>query len=152
MDQLTTDARIELLNRLANQPGIIEALAPGYRDIDLSAFFDKPGNIMLGDANGVALLAELEPGVYEVHYLFPSRTYPDQQPIIEVCRGFLREMFTQRGATAIVGDTPVDNYAARAMSRALGATPQGSSVSSTGRPCVKYVLERHTWAILSEGQ
>lgn len=151
MVALLTDQRIVFLNALANQPGIIAALAPGYQNIDLSEFFKREGSIMLGDEHGAALFTLLEPGVFEGHYLLPSRTYSDQHPIIDVCRGFLREMFTERGAQTIVGYTPVENYPARAMSRALGFTPQGSSVSQSGRSCVKYVLERRAWATLSAG-
>ncbi len=142
---LLTDQRIVFLNALANRPGIIEALAPGYRDIDLSAFFDREGNVMLGDEHGVMLFAKLMPDVYEAHYLMPSRT--DNQRIIEICRGFLKAMFTEQGAQTIIVEVPVENLPARSMTRALGFMPDGSSVSASGRQCMSYKLERRQWAI-----
>lgn len=132
--------RLELLNRVINDmlpewPG----LAPGFSRVDMTAFFERPGNIMLGDADGIALFGLVAPGVYEGHYLFPGRASIDK------CRKFLSTVFDSHYADAILGHVPVENRPARAMTRALGFTRQGTSVSLSGRSCVDYVLERHSW-------
>lgn len=136
--------QLDLLNRVIGDmmphwPG----LAPGFDRVDMSAFFERPGNFMLGDADGIALFGLISPGVYEGHYLFPGRASIDK------CRQFMSTVFIDHYADAIVGHVPVENRAARTMTRALGFTRQGTSVSFTGRSCVDYVLERRKWETLS---
>lgn len=134
----------EILNALANQPDVLAAMALGYDAVDLSAFLRWPGNVMLGDEHGAALFAELGGGMYDGHFMFPAATRPKR--IIDTCRGFLDVMFTTHHASRIVGAVLADNRRARAMTRALGFTPLGRSVSETGRSCVLYTLERAQWA------
>lgn len=135
--------RLALLNRVINSmlpawPG----LAPGFARVEMAAFFERSGNVMLGDHTGIALFGMVSPGVYEGHYLFPGRASIDK------CREFLFTMFTDHYADAILGHVPVENRAARTMTRALGFTRQGTSVSDSGRSCVDYVLERREWETL----
>lgn len=138
-----------LLNRIANLPEVLEGVAPGYSWVDLSAFFNNPHNVMLGDERGLAIFAERpgERGVFEGHYLFPTagREWRHGQ-VLELCRSWLRAMFTEHAAQAIWGYVSTENAASRALSRALGFAPRGHSLLPSGRPCVVYVLERATWA------
>lgn len=134
-------SQLAILNQLVNDPTILEHVAPGHYAIDMAGFF-RPGNVMLGDQHGAALFGMISPGVYEGHYLLK----PGQ---IGLARQFISQLFTEHYADAIVGHIPVNHRAARAMTRALGFTRQGTSVSPSGRSCVDYVLERHTWEKLS---
>lgn len=135
--------RLELLNAICNRPEMLEALAPGFDSVDMSAFFDRPGNVFLGDADGAAIFAEKpnEPGVFEGHYLL----VPGRPGNADLARSFLRTMFTEHGASAIWGFTPKENAGARALSRLLGFAPRGTSLLPSGRSCVIYVLERTRW-------
>lgn len=136
-----------LLNLVANQPEVLMATAPGYLRVDLTPFFDNPENLMVGTSAGVVLFALKDPGIYEMHYLFTSRLRgPDA---LRAIKDAIRQLFTYREACAIVGSTPRENRAARAMNRALGGRPVGESVDSLGRNCIIYILERATWVRLS---
>ena len=134
----------ELLNWLVNDPAILAQL--GYTKIDLSGFFKRPGNVALGDENGVALFGDRGDGVYEGHYLFPPHCRGKEA--LARSREFIDTIFTLHGARTIVGETPADNVAARIFSRALGFTRQGTSVLN-GRSCVVYHMERDQWATSS---
>lgn len=138
---------IDLLNTVANSPEVLLASAPGYALIELAAFFDNPRNLMVGNAKGVVLFGFQRPGVYDMHYLFTDKMRgPDA---LRAAKDAIRQLFTYRDVHAIVGATPRDNRAARAMNRALGGRPAGESVDSLGRSCVTYILERETWVRLS---
>ena len=133
-----------ILNTLANLPSIRDKVTPGYRDIDLSAFFDRSENVALGDQDGVVLFGHHGAGVYEMHYLMG----PDvrgRAALIRL-RAALKTMFTEHGATAIVGDTPDAFLSARVINRALGGVPTARTTDDLGRPCTSYILERQTWA------
>lgn len=134
----------ELLNRLANEPAMLAQL--GYDHLDLSGFFDRPDNVALGDANGVALFGHMGGGIYEGHYLFPRHCRG--KDALARARCFLDTIFTLHGARLIVGATPAENLSARIFSRALGFTRQGTSVEN-GRSCVLFHMERDQWATLS---
>lgn len=131
------------LNRLANLPSIRDKVSPGYRNIDLTAFFDNPENVALGDQNGAVLFGHRGDGVYEVHCLMG----PDVRGSAAMTRlrAALKTMFTEHGATAIVGDTPDAFLRARVMIRALGGVPTARTTDTLGRPCTSYRLERRTW-------
>lgn len=132
------------LNTLANLPSIRDKVAPGHRDIDLTTFFDHPDNVALGDQDGVVLFGHHGAGVYEMHYLMG----PDVRgrAALTRLRAALKTMFTEHGATAIVGDTPDAFLSARVINRALGGVPTARTTDDLGRPCTTYKLERQTWA------
>jgi RimJ/RimL family protein N-acetyltransferase len=134
----------EELNALVSDAAVLEQL--GLVRLDLSGFFERPGNIALGDASGAALFGHRGHGVYEGHYIFS----PGCRGKVALARAkaFLETMFTKYGAHLIVGQTPEGNKPARLFSRALGFTPQGTSVCN-GRLCVIYHMEREQWATLS---
>lgn len=138
---MTRDEATALLNALANEPANLTQL--GYEWIDLSSFFDRPGNLAIGDERGVGLFAETEPGVFEGHYLFRCNTRG--KAALHLARDIITHLFTLHDARAIVGRVPDANKASRLLSRALGFTPQGASVSPDGRSCVDYRLERSEW-------
>ena len=135
----------ELLNRIANEPRNQQQL--GYTDIDLSGFFERPGNVALGNDKGVALFAYLGRNKWEGHYIFSSEMSGDES--IVLAREILDLMFTKLNASAILGQVLADNRPARHLTRALGFAPVGTSVSPSGRSCVNYKLERAHWAALS---
>lgn len=141
------EAQIALLNLLVNQPEILPYMAPSYWRVDMSGFFDRPGNLIVGDARGVVLFANAGNGLYEVHYMLTS-SLRGPAALARIKEAF-NALFTYRDATAIVGSTPRENRAARAMNRALGGRPIGESTDTQGRPCTTYILERKTWAASS---
>lgn len=136
----------EVLNLVANQPGVLEAVAPGYETLDLSAFF-VPGNVMFGDALGVVLMGKAGHGVYEMHNLMTYRKRG--KAALDLCRHAINSMFTEHGASTIYGHVPRDNLPARLVARALGGRPSGTIVDTLGRPCIIFVLERALWATSS---
>lgn len=138
----------DLLNRVANQPEVLTEIAPGYLRIDLAGFFDKPGNLMLGDDRGVVLFSFLGDATYKMDYLLTSSLRGPAA--MRAVKTAMAALFTYREAHAITGQTPRDNRPARAMNRALGGRPYGVSVDSQGRRCIDYVLERARWVHLSE--
>ncbi len=140
------ETQIALLNLLVNQPEVLPHMAPGYWRVDMRGFFDRPGNLIVGDAHGVVLFAPMGDGKYEAHYMLTSslRGRDRFQRIKEA----FTALFTYRDAVAIVGAIPRENRASRVMSRALGCRPIGEKVDSQGRPAIIYILERKTWATL----
>ena len=137
----------DILNYVVNQPEVLRNVAPGFDSVDISAFLEKPRNVMLGDEHGVLIFGYIGEDVYEMHYLFTSAVRG--RDALHFTRAALKYMFTCASAIAIVGQTPRDNRAARVMNRALGARPIGESVDTSGRPCINYMLERKTWAVSS---
>lgn len=122
-------------------------MAPGYLRVDMAAFFDKPGNLMLGDERGVVLFSFLGDSTYQMDYALTSSLRG--RDAMQAIRTAIAALFTHHNAHAIIGLTPRTNRAARAVNRALGGRPYGVSVDSQGRDCIKYVLERATWVHLS---
>lgn len=144
---MTKQDNIDLLNRIVNQPEVLAAMAPGYLAVNLAGFFDRPGNLMLGDERGVVLFSFLGDGTYKMDYALTSSLRG--RNALRAIRTAIAALFTQREAHAITGSTPRENRAARVMNRALGGRPYGVSVDSQGRDCIDYVLERATWVRLS---
>ena len=131
------------LNALANHPMILPYVAPGYADLDLTAFFNNPLNVAIGDDDGALIFGHRGHGVYEVHSLL-GPTIRGKAVLIRV-RHALKTMFTEHGALVIMGETPDANYRARAVNRAVGGAPAARTVDSLGRSCTRYILERETW-------
>jgi len=145
-----TQTQAQLLNFVVNQPEVRAAVAPGMMSVDMSSFFDNPGNLMFGNEHGVVIFAYLGDGLYEGHYLLTDII--GRRDAFKLMRGSLREVFTKHGASAINGATPRDNRAARAVNRALGFHPVGTATGTMGRQCIKYRLERELWEVLSAEQ
>lgn len=137
------ESQIALLNLLVNQPEILPHMAPSYWRVDMRAFFDRPGNMIYGDARGVVLFGNMGDGRYEVHYMLTSSLRG--RAALQRIKEAFTALFTYRDAVAIVGSTPRENRAARAMNRALGGRPIGEQLDSLGRPSITYILERSTW-------
>ncbi len=136
--------RSNVLTYLASLPGVIEHVAPGYSWVSLDDFLDRSGNFAFGDRRGAVIFAHRGKGVYEMHYLFgPSCRGPFA---LRRLRAAIAAMFTDHGAAVIVGETPIALRQARAVNRALGGKPTGSSVDTLGRPCITYQLDRAAWA------
>lgn len=144
---MTHTEEVRLLNMIANQPEVLPWVAPGFTSVDLSDFFDRPGNLMLGNMLGVVLFAELGEGVWSTHFLFTdSLRGPDALRAIKLA---FNSLFTYRNCVAITGLIPRENRASRAMVRALGCRLIGHATDSHGRPCNSYIMERATWVTLS---
>ncbi len=135
--------QLELLNSVVNEPEVLSAVAPGRQCVDLSMFFDKPGNLIFGNEHGLLAFAYLGDGIYEGHYLFTNTM--NRRLAMLLARRALRVLFTRYGASAIVGVTPRGNLGARVVNRALGLQPVGSATDTAGRPCIKYRLEKTQW-------
>jgi RimJ/RimL family protein N-acetyltransferase len=138
---------VDRIERLANQPANQEAF--GYTDLEFSRFFQRPGNVCLGDNRGVALFCETDPGVYEGHYVFDCATRG--KAALTLARELIDRLFTDYSAKAIVGVIPVHNRASRYLTCSLGFAPLGTSVGQDGRSRAKYIMERDQWAKLSAG-
>lgn len=141
------DDPVELLNFVVNQPEVLREVAPNYAWVDLTRFFERPGNRMFGDDRGVVIFGDHGNGTFEMHYLFSSAAHGAHA--LRVIREGLEKMFTEHGASCIFGVTPRDNLPARMMNRALGGRPIGEKHDNLGRLCIVYKLERDTWVRLS---
>lgn len=138
---------LELLNGLANLPDILPNIAPGHEVVDLADFFQRPGNLMLGDARGVVCFINLGEAIYGVHWIFaPGHR---GQYALRTIREAFSALFTYREAVAITGLIPRENRASCAMARALGCRRIGESKDFSGRPCFSYIMERSKWVTLS---
>src|SRR4051812_7798804 len=64
-----------ILNLVANDPDVLRSVAPGLSVLDLSSFFEQPGNLMFGDFDGVVLFTPLaeDATYYEMHLMFTER-------------------------------------------------------------------------------
>jgi hypothetical protein len=141
------EQQIRLLNDVANQPEVLAWVAPGHERIDLRAFFDRPGNLMLGNPLGVVLFGNLGDALYSCHFLFTAKMRgPDALRAIKMA---FSSLFTYKDCVAITGLIPRENRASRAMVRALGCRPIGETTDMYGRPCISYMLERKKWVISS---
>ncbi len=138
---------LALLNSLANLPDVLPNIAPGHTRVDLKAFFERTGNLMVGDWRGVVLFIYLGEGLYAAHWLFDP-AYRGTHALRAIREAFCA-LFTYREAVAITGLVPRENRASCAMARALGCRRMGVSHDTHGRSCNSYIMERTTWAILS---
>lgn len=143
-------ASINTLNHLANLP---ENLVNWDMDrpmewISLSNFYDRTGNIALGDReNGVIMFCHTHDDIYEGHYLMNPQTTGKAKAA--QCRKIFRTLFTLYEASAIVGHVPVKHFGARVMTCALGFANEGISADHNGCPCVNYRMESSQWVALS---
>lgn len=145
MTRLATVTEIEAA---ANDASVLPEIAPGFDFVDMTAFYQRPGNFALIEGDAVALFAEIEPGVVEGHYLFPDSVRGKKA--VDAARKIIDTVFTVYQPRAIHGATPRDNRAARVMNRVLGFKPLGrTKEDASGRECVCYELRREEWAVLS---
>lgn len=136
-----------MVNTVANQPEVLRWVAPGADRVDLSAFFDKPDNLMLGNELGVVLFGHMTEGFYCVHFLLTDALRgPDALRAIKLA---FNSLFTYRNCVAITGLIPRENRASRAMVRAIGCRLIGQTTDAHGRACNSYIMERATWVTLS---
>lgn len=130
-----------------NRPEVIGGVAPGMERVQAGTFFDTFGNSMYGDERGVAIFHRIADGLVEGHYLLTHELRGTDR--MTEMRKWIALLFTNHDAYAIEGNTPRDMLHARCVNRALGFRPIGVSVDSAGRDCIKYTLERSTWAASS---
>lgn len=144
MDQA---AHIALMNRIANRPEVLPWVAPGFDHVDLSQFFERPGNLLVGNELGVILFGDLGEGLYSCHFLLTNKLRGADK--LRAIRMAFSSLFTYKNCVAITGLIPRENRASRAMVRALGCRLIGQTVDIYGRSCNSYMLERATWVTLS---
>lgn len=85
-----------------------------------SEWLEREENIALTDGDGsFALFEYIKPGIYYGHYFFSVKG----KEAVGLSKEFLSEIF--KTARIVVGLTPVDNKAARWMSRHIGFKSQG---------------------------
>lgn len=139
--------RLELLNAIVNRPEVLPWVAPGCDHFDASPFFTNPNNLLLGNEKGLVAFVCLGEGFYSCHILLTESLRG--RDAMTALRMSFTALFTLRECVAITGLIPRENRASRAMVRALGCRPIGSSKDAHGRACISYIMERGTWATLS---
>jgi hypothetical protein len=130
------------VNAIANDPAVSCSFGHKGGPMDFSALAAEPGNyIVLTDGASIAGIAEwTAPDVWQVHTMaLPAArgTYG-----FDAFREMLRQMFTDHGAFAIWGQTPIRNRAARAMNRRMGAESRGFVERETDGRCELFWLSR----------
>jgi hypothetical protein len=136
----------QLLTYVANRPEVLRGFGHDWEQHYTEAFLQQRNNIMLGDERGVALFFGKGAGVYQGHYLF-TEALRGRAALLRA-KEFLGDMFTTHGACVIKGTVPRSNRASRALTRALGFRPIGTSIDSFGRPCLDYTMDREPWVTL----
>jgi hypothetical protein len=139
--------KVRILNHVMNCPEVLPNIAPGMASVDCGTYFDDPFHFMYGDEKGVTMFHRIADGLVEGHYLL-THELRGADRLARVREG-ISQLFTNNDAWAIQGLTPREMLHARCMNRALGFRPVGTAIDADGRECVKYILERSTWAALS---
>lgn len=139
--------KAELLNSLANHPDIRPYIGPGPEVLDLYEFFERPGNIMLGNTLGVVCFIAMGDGYYSVHFLFTKALRG--RDALQAIRMAFTSLFTNYNCVAITGLIPHENRASRVMAYALGGRLIGECLDIHGRPSSSFIMERTRWVALS---
>jgi hypothetical protein len=121
---------IELLERHRDKLG----------DVDLEEYFKNKNHINICKGNDVALFTYNWPGLYTGHYFFESRGKAARERGLEI----LSEVFTRHPVLTIRGLTPVENRAARWMSRQLGFESLGFVETPKGE-CEIFLLTKEDY-------
>lgn len=108
--------------------------------VDLEEYFKNKNHISIQKENDIALFTYNWPGLYTGHYFFESRGKAAKARALEI----LEEVFTKHPVLTIRGLTPVENKAARWMSRQLGFTSYGTVETPTGE-CEFFLLSKEEW-------
>lgn len=137
------------LRALFMVPEIMKAHAPELARKLAAGVMAVPGRIVMGDVDGMVVFYHEGGGRYDGHYLFPPWTRG--KDILTRGRAFIRTMFTEHGATALRGQTPLGNRPARMVNRALGFVPVGEAANTEGQRCIQYELTRERWRNLQSG-
>lgn len=138
-----SETQANLLNFVANKPEVRQGIAPGFAQIDLSRYLDMPGTLLFGDEHGLIMFVRRLDFQYEGHYLLTDTA--DRRHMMQLARRAIAQLFTKEAASAIRATTPRGFLGARTMNRALGLVPCGKTTDTSGRDCIKYILERETW-------
>jgi hypothetical protein len=139
--------KIRILEQVMNRPEVLPNIAPGMSNVSAGTYFDNPTNLMFGDEKGLVLFHRIADGLVEAHALLTNELHGTAR--LAALRSAVSQLFTLHDAWAIQGLTPRDMLHARCMNRALGFRPVGTATDADGRECVKYILERSTWAASS---
>lgn len=137
-------------NVIANHPAV-RPWTGGDGVADLTAIISELSNIaLIGEAGGFVGVNH-GAGRYEVHSLFnPARP---KQAAIYAMRDAMAYMFTSTPCVELLTKVPVDNLAAKGLSRLAGFTLQFESLSAWNTESQKmtafYSLPIEKWALLS---
>lgn len=126
---------------------IAEAIdtAPLNRGLVGADWLARPGNVPVTFENGdIALFDHEGDGAYQVHFLFQSRG----RKAIEHARKSFSIMFTEHGATLILGLVPDFRRDVAMLARWAGGHSAGMRDTSEG-PCELFVLSKFQWKVAS---
>lgn len=112
----TMDATV--LNAVANEPAVRQAMAGGAHVIDLGPFLADPDNLAFADERGGFWLQRLDAARYELHTLFA----PDQRgsAVLRHAADVIRAVFVQTSCLEIVTRVPGNLKGADFMARRAG--------------------------------
>lgn len=129
---------VDELNYFVNRPDILPCISSAD-SVDLSFTQHLPG-VALECSGGCMYFVGADDTVWSAHYLFPTGQSGTHR--IEAARAMINYVFTTYPISAICGDTPRYNRAARLMNRKLGALPIGRFINEGGTDCIVYRLTR----------
>lgn len=109
------------INAVINHPVVFPLVSvPGIDRIDVSAIVADPRNVLLmADGGGVLFIADIEPGIYEVHTNF----LPEKRGVnaIRSSLAAYRWMFTHTDCMTLQTKVPAFNKPAEQFCRVVGA-------------------------------
>lgn len=91
-------------------------------DFDFEEWVEDENNVALEEGDNIGVFEFEYPGVFSGHYFFATARGRKAK---DLAIRMLTEMFSQHGARTIKGMTPVENKAARWMTRQLGFKSYG---------------------------
>lgn len=111
-------------NAIFNDPSVFPTIATkGVQQIDISGAVANARNVlMLTDGGAIFFLADIDPGIYEVHTSFLER-YRGRYAI-EASLAAYHWMFTHTDCMSIVTQVPASNRSAALAARAVGFVPR----------------------------
>lgn len=107
-------------NRIINDPSVFPDVAlPGTKTIDLAPIVAEPANVlMMAEGGAILFLADMEPGVYNVHTAFLKDFRGDHA--VAASREAYRWMFTNTNCWILQTQIPAFNKPAAMAANAVG--------------------------------
>lgn len=109
-----------------------------HMDPDNKTWLETPGNVAyrIGDNIGLATLDY--PGLYCVHWFFTAKG----KEAIRICQTMLDKVFSEHGAEAVRGVTPIDNKPARFLAKYVGCETISIETFADGTTCELMLLSK----------
>jgi hypothetical protein len=136
--------------RMASLPYhlIAEAIdtAPLNRGLKGRDWLAHPGNVPVTFDNGdIALFDHEGDGIFQVHFLFESRG----REAIRHAKESFEIMFTEHGASLIIGLVPDFRRDVKMLARWAGGRSSGMRKTPNG-PCELFVLSKIQWKVANQ--